>query len=134
MTDTYSHAWGFRGLSEIDLGYFPVPVAFLLSNECTSDSRRKLTPAEFVILLLLFLASAKSYGAAYASTNKLAVRSNLSQRQVFRVLKSLERKQYIMRIKRSTRGAPRTEWYEIGPARSRLPDIARIASSSGITI
>lgn len=134
MTDTYSHAWGFQGISEADLGYFPVPVAFLLVNECTSDNRKKLTPAEFVILLLLFLAANKSYGAAFVVTNKLAVRSNLSQRQVFRVLKSLERKQYIMRIKKSTRGAPRTEWYEIGPARAKLINLARIASSNGITI
>lgn len=98
------------------LGFFYLPAAAFLINEVLIDEH-KPTSSEFLILLLLMVISAKESTFKLeisVPTRVLASRANMSQRQVFRILKALEQKHFIHRMKKRTRGTNRrTSGYAI---------------------
>lgn len=78
-----------------ELGFTYLPHALLLVNAYDRAGVPKLSPAEFVVFLILVASrQEKSYGDRF-STRELAERANISRRQVFRVLKSLQAKRYV---------------------------------------
>jgi hypothetical protein len=92
--------------------YIAVPNAFFAINKCVAKEA-KLTPTEYIVLLMLIAFDWKVWPdrPPRISTKELALRANVSRRQVFRALNALRKKRWILRI---GHGAP---WYDATPTK-----------------
>jgi hypothetical protein len=110
-----------------DLGVTQIPNEFFLLNVYDEGDHQPLNPPEFVVLLLLFGSRKNDYTQSRLSTRELARRANISQRQVFRVLKSLVAKRYLRLFGRG-------QYFEIIQMEKRLRDISNWATENGIWV
>ena len=108
-----------------ELRYLSIPNAILLINRCQQTQSAKLKTAEFVTLLVIICYWTNAGGRFFPSTREIALRANISQRQVFRALISLEKKKYIQRIKYFLPN--RISYYEVAPTIDRIASIEKKA-------
>jgi DNA-binding MarR family transcriptional regulator len=107
-------------------GYTAIPNIFFFVNKYTVGGANKLTPTEYMILMMLLSFWWRRYRMPFPSTRELALRANVSQRQVFRAIKSLEKKGFIERM-RSEFGfefVRRSKGYNLLPTAAKMNSIA----------
>jgi DNA-binding MarR family transcriptional regulator len=99
--------------------HFALPKGFLFLNRSAATQAEKLTPTEYMTLLMLIVLSPEHAGFRFApNTRELATILNVSRRQVFRALDSLARKRYIKRWR-----GPSSSYYEFERLEYKLVNI-----------
>jgi DNA-binding transcriptional regulator YhcF (GntR family) len=105
-------------------GFAQVPNYLLLINRFLDEDSR-LSPVELLVLIELVGTWWKKSELPFPSIKTLATRCGVSERQMQRAIKSLERLGLLKRVKRRDKGIIASNSYDLQPLAEVLNEIAK---------
>lgn len=121
---TSSDVAGKWGVLVAERGFAQLPNYLLFLNQFLDDDH-KLSPIELLVLIELAATWWKKSELPFPSMATLAARVGVSERQIQRAVTTLEKGQFLKRVKRRSSGIISSNAYDLGPLASVLEDVAK---------
>lgn len=116
IVDRFGEAVAQRGFGQI-------PNYLLYINQFLADDKR-LTPIELLVLIQLVASWWKKDELPFPSMRTLAERIGASERQIHRAISRLEKDNFLLRVKRKSKGIIEANAYDLSPLVSILDYIS----------